>query len=261
MFRFTAVFFTFLVLLPIQIDARDKTLKVALFDYYPFLMKDSPDKGYAFDITREAVATEGYSLTFRFLPLIRSIHDTIHLKHDIILGLNPSHTAEIAFSKTPITTLRFMIWSRKGLKWRYDSTSSLKEVKMVTISGFDYTSSDKAYQDYINSKPDNVRVMFGDNAIQRAFKLINANRADIFSLDIDQATVILKKMNMADKFMSVGELKDHYRGYFGVSQNHPQKEAILIAYEKGMKKIRKNGKLQSIIDYYKAKYGLKHQPL
>jgi ABC-type amino acid transport substrate-binding protein len=255
------IFAVVLMLIPLQVFSQNKSIEIALFDYYPFLLKDSTDKGYAFDITKAAMEKSGYTVTERFLPLIRAITETIQLKHDAILGLNPSHTSAIAFSKSPITSLRFMVWGRKDMDWKYDSIDRVKEVEVLTVSGFDYTSSDKAYQEYINSKPKNVRVLFGDDAVQTAFKLIEKKRGDIFSLDIDQAAAILDSLGIADKFKAVGELNNLYFGYFGVSQDHPQKAVLLDAYEKGMSELQKSGELKSIVQRYMKKYKLKHNPL
>lgn len=255
-------FYLFLVLILMTQNASgtEKIVKMALFHYYPFLLKDSPDKGYAYDIAKYIFEKAGYTVEDRFFPINRAISSVVKKESDIILGLSPIHSPELEYSKTPITSLKFYIWGKKELKWRYHSRDSLKNVKILSVGGFNYSLADPIYQNYLESNADNVLFLFGKTAIQRAFIMINVGRADVFSLDIDQAFFILTSMGLYENFQKVGELKKPYLGFMGVSKSHLKKSEFIEIFDKGMAEIRKSPVLENILHKYVTNYNLKHIP-
>ncbi len=258
--KLSIILYLSLILAPCNAIGTEKTVKMALFHYYPFLLKDSSEKGYAYDIARHIFEQAGYTVKDNFFPINRAISSVVSREYDIILGLSPIHSSELEYSKTPITSLKFYVWGRKNLKWEYTSEDSLRIIRILSVAGFNYTLADPIYQNYIESKAENVHMVFGDTAIQRAFAIINGGRADIFSLDVDQASSILKTMGIYDNFKKVGELKNLYLGYVGISRSHLKKEELFDVFEKGMVEIKKNSVLKNIIQKYAHNYNLKYIP-
>jgi ABC-type amino acid transport substrate-binding protein len=138
----------------------------------------------------------------------------------------------------------------KSASWTYSGPSSLENLNILSIIGYDYRPASPAFQKYLNQHPDQVTYLTGDKPLQSALQMLNRKRADVIALDRDNTQYHLNNFGMSDSIKIAGRLPKTLKGYMATSLIHPKKEEILATFAKGYAKIFSTDRLLALKEKY-----------
>ena len=161
----------------------------------------------------------------------------------------------LAYSMLALMTLR-------SNPWRYTGPKSLAGLRIVTTDDFlDYPLVQRILKAQDEGKTDglpSIRVMSAGSFRRDMASAVESGEADAFFATFD-INFMPEKMSttVIQRFRRSAEI-DRGDVLLHVSEKDPQfRDAVLDAYEKGMRRIESNGERRRIFDYY----GFKPKPL
>lgn len=233
-----------------------KNLKIAVFDFCPWQcpsLKDSEVPGISVEIAKRIFEKEGYKIQFIPMPYTRAIKGTEEGDYDVILNLNALTSSKVLKSKEPSAYMEMNFYVRKDEKWHYTGVNSLKDIKVISILGYNYNPLSPSYQKYLSENDKSGKVIFvsGDNAPERAFRMVLAKRATTFNEDASVFEYVTFKASLRDSFKKVETLGGGplFAGFSPHSKSAPLHQA---QFDKGIQRLRKEGALKKIFARYKV---------
>lgn len=179
------------------------TLKVC-YDQWPpmtiFPTESAPERGIIIEMLEHIYSERGYTLEYYEVPLARGLDMVAEGLCDMLPEFLYSKHADKGFVYADEPTFAYdsAFVVRQGDTWRYDGISSLKNRRVATGPGWDYSSMSENYQNYIDN-PKNaqlVEVIAGnDDVIGRVFQMIKNNRVDLYA---DNELVLQYVLNQLD---------------------------------------------------------------
>lgn len=242
------------------------TKKVTIcFDSWPPAMippngAEQSQHGFLVDMFAEIYSAHGYKITYKRMPYLRSVKEVENGNCD----MGPSATHEVSakalFSKDPSYISTYTFFARRDSSFKYSGVESLEKVILGNVTGYDYSSIDPKFQEYISRK--NNKMVFtvaGDSAVERIFRLIATGRADTFCEDYNVGSYIISSLGLASKFKYAGEIPSKLQLYAIYNPKDPEKSKELIKlYEN---EIQKNKDLlKKYISRYKIEWIVSTRP-
>ena len=231
--------------------AQQKELNIALYDYPPMSQKKiNGSWGYCFDILQKAFPTKKYSLKPHLVSINRALKSTQEAKYDGICSINKDlaklYQLETAYFNNSKAQLSY--WVRKEDKWLKPGKTNLnlfKSKKVIYIKGYNYSSASKEFQRLVESK--NSIKLTQNDAIKRAFDLINEKKADMICLDTSHVVNAIKDKTFLKRFKAIPTEFKVIHGFFGISRKHKNKDELLKDYHQGHKKLLRSGQIDKIL--------------
>lgn len=187
------------------------TLKVC-YDQWPpmtiFPSPNVPERGVVIDMVEQIYTAKGYTLEYYEVPLARGLDMVAEGRCDMLPEFLYSKHAEKGFvyAEQPTFAYDSAFVVRKDDPWRYDGILSLKDRRVATGPGWDYSSMSAGYQDFIDD-PKNakfVEVIAGDDdVIDRIFQMIKANRVDLYADNELVLQYVLHQLGLNDSLKIV----------------------------------------------------------
>lgn len=184
-----------------------ETLKVC-YDQWPpmtiFPSEGSSARGVVIDMLEQIYTSKGYTLEYYEVPLARGLAMVVDGLCDMLPEYVFSKNSETGFvyatEETFAYTTVFVV--RRGDPWRYTGIQSIKDKRIATGPGWDYSSSSVDYQNYIDD-PENassVEVIAGyDDVVDRALRMIIENRVDLYADNDIVLQYLLNRLNLNDE--------------------------------------------------------------
>jgi polar amino acid transport system substrate-binding protein len=182
------------------------TLKVCYDQWAPmtiFPSEESSARGVVIDMLDQIYTSAGYQLKYYEVPLERGLDMVAEGLCDMLPEYLFSKNAEKDFvyasEKTFAYTSAFV--ARRNDPWRYNGIQSIKDKRIATGPGWDYSSMSVDYQNYIDDPKNSglVEVIAGyDDVVERIFRMIRENRVDLY---VDNELVlqhVLNRLNLND---------------------------------------------------------------
>jgi len=197
----------FLVFLLVGISVANtsqaETLKVCYDNWAPmtiFPSAGSSDRGVIIDMLEQIYTEKGYNLEYYEVPLARGLDMVADGFCDILPEYLFSKNSEKYFvyasEETFAYTTAFVV--RRDDSWRYSGIESIKNKRIATGPGWDYSSVSVDYQNYIDDPKNSsfVEVIAGyDDVVDRVFHMIKENRVDLYA---DNDLVLQYALNRLD---------------------------------------------------------------
>jgi len=248
--------FTFFISLQGHADSsafKSKTSKTITFvaDYWPPFNNepDSDMEGYMIEIAKAVFESKGYEVVYKNLPWNRSIIESRKGRFNAIIGATKKEAPDFIFPEEELGHDIQGFYVRKDSNWRFENVSSLEEVYLGVIDGYDYRDWFKEYE---RIHPDKVYVRYGQSPLKENLRLlINGRLGAVIDND---ATLrwVSKEMEITDQVKSGG--LDTVGGgtslYLAFSPSLPTSRYYSQLLSGGIREMRKNGRLQTILDRY-----------
>lgn len=217
------------------------TVTLATLDWEPYIGEKMPNQGYVASLVREAYKASGYTVEMKFMPWARVVAMTKEGRFD---GYLPEYYAEslktdfLVSEPFPGGPLGF--FKRKADAINFKTLEDLKPYKVGVVRDYVNTEEfDKAaflQKDLANNDITNLRKLLG-------------KRIDLVVADKFVGTYLLKQ-DMPDK---AGEVEfmtpvlEEKSLYLCISKKIPDAEAKIKAFNDGLKVIKENGTLATIM--------------
>lgn len=226
-----------LLLLP----ATARTLIAANDPWPPFVDPDAPNQGIATEIVRTALATQGYELQWEVMPWQRAILGVRDADYDLLIGAwYTDERAEYLHYSQPYVNNNVKFIKRIDDPFEYTGLASLSNKHVGTVLGYGYPEEfDRArnfwHEPAVNLIT-NIRKLVGgrldltleDEIVAR--DLISAINPDY-----------LNRIAFTEANLTTNSL------HIAVGKRHPEGEAIIAAFNRGLEEIRLSGELARIL--------------
>ena len=183
------------------------------------------------------------------MPWSRAIRHCRNGKIHGIIAPYKSDVPDFIFPNNPVGKYGFKFYTLKDYDWTYNGLASLKEVILAITANYSYGQK---IDNYIKQNPKKVDVVRGRNPLHRNIQKLLLGRCDVL-ISTDQVfEYVAQKMDIKDQIKEAGTALDSKFCYIAFSPSLQISKELADQYEKGIKKMRKNGKLKEIL----SKYGL-----
>lgn len=188
-----------------------EVLKVC-YDKWPpmtiFPTEESSNRGVVIDMLDTIYRAKGYTLEYYEVPLARGLTMVANgfcdmLPEYVVLD-NSEKGFVYATEKTFAYATSFVI--RRDDPWRYDGIQSISGKRIATGLGWNYSSMSVDYQNYIDNPSNSnlIEVIAGyDDVVERIFRMIKANRVDLYADNDFVLQYVLNRLNLNDELIIV----------------------------------------------------------
>lgn len=239
---------------PLPAFAKPKEIKIAVFDFCPWQcpsLNDPKKPGIAIEIAQLIFEKAGYQIQFLPVPYARAIHGTEDADYDMILNINALTSKKLLLSAESSAYMEMNFYVRKDSTWHYTGVGSLKNIQIISILGYNYTPISPAYQRYISENENSGKVIFvsGDDASERAFRMIIERRATTFNEDASVFAYVTRKGGIHSE-LKKGETLGGGPLYAGFPLSTRSARTFRDVFDKGIARLRNDGALQAIFTRY-----------
>jgi polar amino acid transport system substrate-binding protein len=227
--------------------ADEKQITAVTEPWPPYSGPRLRDNGLLPEILVEAFDQVGYTVTVVFRPWARSLDDVKNGKADILCGAyyTEERTDFLAYSQ-PIAETQDVLFMKKGRGITYQNLTDLKPYKIGVVRGAAHGREFDA-ADFLNK----IAVTHSGQNIRKLL----VDKIDLMAGPREVIAFIIKRDYplFADKLVVVDPPLSMNKVYFGFSKKVAGHQALLKAFNEGLKTIKNDGTL-----YYLAKkHGIK----
>ncbi|WP_214131765.1 substrate-binding periplasmic protein [Alteromonas oceanisediminis] len=236
-----------------SVAAGSRVITVAGDDWCPVNCSEkSVDKGFMIDAATQILALEGYTVNYIEMPWTRAIKLARDGEIDAVVGAFEGDAPDFVFSNSPLLYLSpNSLFVKSDTEWEYNGISSLNDVRLGVISGYDYGA---VMNDYIRSRLfyDNNRMIqvFGDNATKRNIDLLRLGRVDVI---VENAIVFWYQVaddGDANRFREVSTGDSPKACHIAFSPVIKDANELVNAFDRGYHRLQQQQTLQSIAEKY-----------
>jgi len=187
------------------------TLKICYDQWPPMTMfpsETSSERGVVIDMLDQIYSEKGYTTEYYEVPLARGLDMVAEGHCDMLPEYLYSKNSENGFVYGAEATFSYptAFVVRKNDPWRYKGIPSLKNKRIATGPGWDYSSMSVDYQGFIDD-PDNsnfIEVVAGyDDVVDRIFYMIKEDRVDLYADNDLVLQYILNQLNLNDELQVI----------------------------------------------------------
>lgn len=207
--------------------------------------------GFMVEIAKEIFEKAGHKVNYKSVNWARAIAETREGKIHGIIGASRADAPDFIIPKRPQGQSTNFYWANHDERWEYKKLDSVKGKKIGVINSYSY--SDEIDQAIHDKNPSFV-IVSGEDALAKMIRMTEAKRLDAFIENPYVLNYWLKGMRQYnEKFKKVSKNitvdSDLFVAFSPINPNSKKYAEIL---SQGMDDLRKNGKLQIILQ----KYGL-----
>lgn len=237
LFILTALALCFPVLGPVNAQAADKVV-LANGDWEPYQGEKLPQGGPASQIVREAFASQGWDVEFRYMPWARGLSLTQEAQTDgtMLYSYNEERGKNFLFS-APILVLETVVFHRKDKPLAWQNPEDLKGLTLGAVLKYDYgfVTEEAGYTlDRVASNVFNYRKL----AAGRIDALMEERLVGLAALESEGFTDTLTYHPKPIKSAPY---------HLIVSRNHPRAQEIIAAFNQGLEQLKQDGRLEKIL--------------
>lgn len=211
----------------------------------------SPTPGYMIEIARYAFEQGGHELSYQLMSWDRSLQLVKEGKKDCLVGTTKTEALGFVFPSKHLAADQIVFIRPKGSTWTYTGIDSLKNIKLGTIPGYDYSNEITHYIKH-QANPANVTETKGKFAIEKNLAALTNGEIDVVVDSKNVLDAVLKKMDWADKIELAGAASPLIKLHIACSPRNPKSLEYTQLISQGLQQLRSTGQLQSILE----KYGL-----
>lgn len=233
-----------LLLIPTLASA-DKRVISAVTDPWPVLLDpESATQGLISEIARAALHSQGYDLQVTFVPWARAMDMIKNKRADLLIGAwyTEERNVYLQYSK-PIFSSEIRFIKAKNSTFNYEGINSLQGKRIGTILGYQYETA------FLQAK--SVERIESDSLLNNIRNLI-AGRIDLTLDDHYVMRFMLDRHipSWQDRISFVDNPLTDKEVFLAANRSNPEHQALINAFNTGLKKLKKSGRYQEIISSY-----------
>jgi len=230
----------------------NEIIRITNGEWIPFMSKEVRNYGFVSEIVSEAFLLEGIKVEYGFYPWVRSLELARIGQWDGTIGWAKTEEREkdFYFSDEPIWTAIVVFFYLSSTEFDWKKMGDLKEYRIGVTSGYSYG---KEFDSFAEENKDLIEYTAEDI---NNFKKLLAGRIDVFPMDIDVGLYIVNKYFRNDSKFIRTHLKilDKRPQYLLLSKRNPNNAIFIERFNRGLKKLKENGKEEKILKIYRELY-------
>lgn len=229
-----------------------ETLSVRADEWYPMNGDPRAEKpGFAIEILREILQDSTDQLDYQVLSWRRSLNLVRRGEIDCVVGAYHSDAPDLVFPQIPLSVDILAFYVPQGSPWRFQGTSSLRDITVGVIGGYSYGAE---LDTYIQQNRDflSLHEMQGNDALTKNIAMLMSGRVDTV---IDSVVVMrhkLREMELEGLVVEAGRIAQSNGAYMACSPLRSRVPAMLQRLDGGMRKLHESGRLAEIMRDYDA---------
>ncbi|WP_018525405.1 substrate-binding periplasmic protein [Alkalispirochaeta alkalica] len=213
-------------------------ITVASGDWAPYQGDTLPGGGPAGVIVAEAFASQGWEVTFEYLPWARGFTLAQQARNDgtFLYGYSDERAENFLYSD-PIINLDTVIFYRKDRPIEWSAPGDLKRYTLGAVLEYNYgfiRESDGFTLDRIADPVSN-------------FRKLAAGRVDGVLEEVMVGWDLAERAGVADRVAYHPRAVDSEPFHFIVSRSHPDAERIIATFNAGLSALRASGRLDEVL--------------
>lgn len=212
------------------------------------------DPGAVVEIVRAIFEEKGYRVLYSTPPWSRAIFATRKGSYTGILAAMKNDAPDFIYPEEEVGVNRMCFYVKATNPWRYQGVKSLRSVVLGVIQDYAYDNGE--VDEYIKKSrtaPNSqVQIVASKTGLEQNFNNLKLDRITVI---LDECRVVdwyLKNKNLTDMYQQAGCLEE-VKMYVAFSPALEQSPRYAALFSKGIRALRRSGRLQAIL----AKYGLK----
>ena len=250
------MFFTIAVILVVfssSLSHSTQTITLVADEWPPFnTIPGSKAEGYLVDIAKTIFQANDYTVVYKTVPWKRAIQMTRAGKYDGVLGASKTDAEGYIFPAEELARNKLSFYVRKRNPWRFREISSVTEVALGTIAGYDYRDWLNEYIEANENDFNKVQIITGDEPLKRNLQKMMNGWIDAVVDNEAAIKYVAKKMGISEEIECAGYGELYSSIYIAFSPNNPDSTKYAEMLSEGITRLRKNGELNKILE----KYGL-----
>lgn len=227
--------------------ASSLTVSIAAPAYWcPYACESSGSHtGFAVDITRAALESEGYQVVYKNLPYERALFEVKRGRIDAVIPTFKDEAPGFIFPSYAVSLTEYCFYVLEDEPHRYNGLKSLESMRFVATSGYSYGKELDAF--IASDQGARVTLLGGNDVSNRLRELIRLKRFDALLDD----RLLFDSSHNRGGLINAGCLAERHAGYLALSPHDPgRSNNIARAFERGFRAIRDRRKLCEILDDY-----------
>lgn len=241
-------------LLLFSITSFAETITIVADEWPPYNGEpESELPGYGIEIAKKVFEEAGHKIEYKIVPWARALKETKAGKYTALIGATKDEVPDYIFPDEEFGISENSFFIKKGKDWEFKGVDSLKSVKIGLIKGYAYGESLDAFFE-LNKK--NSDYVHGKDPLLLNIKKLLAGRIDVIVEDRNVFAQKLKEMGITDKIVRAKSVKDQTdsRIYIAFTPKNKNSKEYAEIFTKGIRRLKKSGDLQKILDKYGLKY-------
>lgn len=209
----------------------------------------SEREGYMVDIAREIFTGAGYTFEYRNYGWARSLRQAREDSIDGVIGALKGDAPDFVFPEHGVGAVAITMYTRPDESWRYQGLHSLEGRTLLVINGYSYSPE---LDDYIrghSGDPEQVWLISGSFPLERALKILDQERTDVFAED---RTVMDWFLRHNPDLPAPREAGVAYEApiHIAFSPGDPESGKLAELIDQGLSDMARDGRLKRIMESY-----------
>ncbi|SHL28461.1 substrate-binding periplasmic protein [Phytopseudomonas punonensis] len=211
-------------------------------DWYPYTAyRDGKIQGMSVDIVEAAFAASGIPIELVPYPYSRCMQMTQEGRLAACFNTAPDQRVDEAFliPQEPLFSDDILLWARRSDAPQASSPQSLAGRKVAVTIGYEYGAR-------LDNDPQVIRVPVRRDL--SGFLMLQHERVDFVAAYRGTAQALFReKPELQGQFVPL-EILDSPTLYLSFSRKLPGADTVMTRFEQGIRKLRKDGRYQAILD-------------
>lgn len=238
-------------LLPLSFPASADKLRLISDVWCPYICDPSEGQpGYAVELSRQALTEHEIEVTIA--PFSRALRAVAVGHYDGVLAASPAHNPDLIFPQETVGFYGNHFIVRANDDWKFHDLTSLQQMRLAAIKSYDYGP---VLNDYIQRKQGTpwITLVTGEQMVERNLNMLLSEHIDVYLETEYVAFYTAKKLGLDQHFRIAGEQGSSTPLFIGFSPQSKSSAGYAREFDRGVRKLRRNGQLQKLLN----KYGIK----
>lgn len=228
------------------------TIRLRADDWCPYSCEGGKGpQGYMVDIAQTVFEGAGHKVQYEVVAWSRAVDEGRKGVIEGIVGAITSDAEGFVFPTAEMAVSMNCFYVKSDNAWKWTNIDSLKNVTLGAVQDYSYEEAIDAHIKADGGKK--VKLLTGDETTRRNLEKLIAGRLDVMLEEPGVAVYNISKLKMTDKVKAAGCTDKRDRLFIAFSPSNPKSKEYAKILSDGIEKLRKDGKLQPILD----KYGVK----
>jgi polar amino acid transport system substrate-binding protein len=206
-------------------------------------------EGYMVDIARKIFTDAGYRFEYRNYGWARTLREARNNRIDGVIGALRGDAPDFVFPETPLGSVAITMYTRPDSQWRYQELTSLEGLTLLAINGYSYSPELDNYIRKHTGEGRRVWILTGTSPLERALKLLDEGRADVFAEDRAVMDWFVRQHPSLPAPRAAGVAhRAPIHIAFSPADSHSGELVKLL--DRGMARMTSNGELERILSAY-----------
>lgn len=233
------------------IFAANKTVLISADAWCPYNCDDSSQEpGFMIDLAREILGQSGYTVVYRNQAWKTAMADVASGKIDAVVGAGAIEAKDLTLAGVPLGENQTCFYTRMDDLFQYKPGMSLVSRRVGVISGYLYEDSLDQYLLKNRADYNIVQVATGDKPLLQNIRKLKARRIDTLVENMVVMDFSIAKYRVDGIRLAGCEVPRPL--FIAFSPKREDSHRLADAMNEGMRVLRKNGRLSTIL----ARYGL-----